>query len=60
MVAIKGMRMPNCCHWDCPLCNEDGGECILGSYDTKTDTTKERASDCPLLEIEKHKAESEE
>lgn len=59
MVAIKGMSMPSCCHWDCPLCNEDGDECMLGSYDTKTDTTKKRACDCPLVEIEERKAESE-
>ncbi len=52
MVAIKGMEeMPKCCHWDCPLCNEDGGACMLGAYETKTDTKKERASDCPLVEI---------
>ena len=52
MIEIKGMSMPNSCHWDCPLCNEDGGACMLGSYDSKTDTTKERASDCPLVEQE--------
>ena len=55
MVAIKDMEMPSCCHWDCPLCNEDGGECMLGSHDTKTDTYKERAKDCPLVEIEERK-----
>lgn len=37
------MEMPKCCHWDCPLCNEDGGACMLGAYDIKTDTKKERA-----------------
>ena len=54
MVAIKDMEtLPSCCHWDCPLCNEDGGECMLShSHDTKTDTYKERAKDCPLVEIE--------
>ena len=51
MIAIKGMEMPKCCHWDCPLCNEDGGACMLGAYDPKTDTKKERAKDCPLVEI---------
>ena len=56
MVAIKDMEtLPSCCHWDCPLCNEDGGECMLGSHDTKTDTTKERAKDCSLVEVEEHK-----
>ena len=55
MVAIKDMKMPSCCHWDCPLCNEDGGECMLCSHDTKTDTYKERAKDCPLVEIEERK-----
>lgn len=50
MVAID-MEMPKCCHWDCPLCNEDGGACILGAYEPKTDTKKERANDCPLVEI---------
>lgn len=50
MIAIN-MEMPKCCHWDCPLCNEDGGACMLGAYDTKTDTKKERAKDCPLAEI---------
>lgn len=51
MIAIKDMEMPKCCHWDCPLCNEDGGACMLGAYDPKTDTKKERAKDCPLVEI---------
>ena len=51
MIAIKGMEMPKSCHWDCPLCNEDGGACMLGVYDTKTDTKKERAKNCPLVEI---------
>lgn len=55
MVVIKDMEMPSCCHWDCPLCNEDGGECMLCSHDTKTDTYKERAKDCPLVEIEECK-----
>lgn len=50
MIAIN-MEMPKCCHWDCPLCNEDGGACMLGAYDSKTDTKKERAKDCPLIEI---------
>lgn len=50
MVAIS-MEMPKCCHWDCPLCNEDGGACMLGAYDPKTDTKKECAKDCPLVEI---------
>lgn len=50
MIAIN-MEMPKCCHWDCPLCNEDGGACMLGAYDTKTDTKKERAQDCPLVAI---------
>lgn len=50
MIAIN-MEMPKSCHWDCPLCNEDGGDCMLGAYDTKTDTKKERAKDCPLAEI---------
>lgn len=50
MVAID-MEMPKSCHWDCPLCNEDGGACMLGAYDPKTDTKKERAKDCPLVEI---------
>ena len=35
MIAIKDMETPKCCHWDCPLCNEDGGACMLGAYDTK-------------------------
>lgn len=51
MIAIKDMEMPKCCHWDCLLCNEDGGACMLGAYDAKTDTKKERAKDCPLVEI---------
>lgn len=52
MIVIKVMEeMPKCCHWDCPLCNEDGGACMLGAYDTKTDTKKERAKDCLLGEI---------
>lgn len=51
MIAIKDMEMPKCCHWDCPLCNEDGGACMLGAYDPKTDTKKERAKDCHLVEI---------
>lgn len=51
MIAIKDMEMPKCCHWDCPLCNEDGGACMLGAYDIKTDTKKERTKDCPLVEI---------
>ena len=57
MIAIKGMEIPKCCHWDCPLCNEDGGACVLGAYDTKTDTKKKRAKDCPLVEdvIEREK-----
>ena len=50
MIAIN-MEMPKCCHWNCPLCNEDGGACMLGAYDPKTDTKKERAKDCPLVEI---------
>ncbi len=50
MIAIKDMEMPKCCHWDCLLCNEDGGACMLGAYDLKTDTKKERAKDCPLVE----------
>lgn len=50
MIAIN-MEMPKCCHWDCPLCNEDGGACMLGVYEPKTDTKKERAKDCPLVEI---------
>ena len=51
MIAIKEIKMPKCCHWDCPLCLGDGGACMLGAYDPKTDTKKERASDCPLVEI---------
>ena len=51
MIGIKEMEMPKCCHWDCPLCNGDGGACMLGAYDNKTDTKKERAKDCPLVEI---------
>lgn len=51
MIAIKDMEMPKCCHWDCPLCNEDGGACMLDAYDSKADTKKERASNCPLVEI---------
>ena len=51
MIAIKDVEMPKSCHWDCPLCNEDGGSCMLGAYDPKTDTKKERAKDCPLVEI---------
>lgn len=50
MIAIN-MEMPKCCHWDCPLAREDGGACMLGAYDPKTDTKKERAKDCPLVEI---------
>ena len=50
MIAIN-IEMPKCCHWDCPLCNEDGGACMLGAYDQKTDTKKERAKNCPLVEI---------
>ena len=50
MIAIN-MEMPKCCHWDCPLCNDDGGACMLGAYDPKTDTKKERAKDCLLVEI---------
>lgn len=51
MIVIKDMEMPSCCHWDCPLAREDGGACMLDAYDAKTDTKKERASDCPLVEI---------
>jgi len=51
MIAIKGMEMPKCCHWDCDLVNEDGGACPFDVYETKTDTTKERMKDCPLIEI---------
>lgn len=51
MIAIKEMKMPKCCHWDCPLAREDGGACMIDAYDSKTDTKKKRASDCPLVEI---------
>lgn len=50
MIAIN-MEMPKCCHWDCPLAREDGGACMLGAYDPKTDTKKERAKNCPLVAI---------
>lgn len=51
MIAIKGLEMPKCCHWDCDLVNEDGGACPFDVYEPKTDTTKERAKGCPLIEI---------
>ena len=51
MIAIKGMEeIPKCCD-DCPLCNEYDHECGINGYDSKTDTTKERMKDCPLVEI---------
>ncbi len=53
MVAIKDMEMPKACY-RCPLLDGEYGTCnIIG--ETKIDMTKERASDCPLVEIEESK-----
>lgn len=47
-VILTGMDMPECCHWECQLCNEDGGACMAGAaYDKKTDTYG-----CPLKSID--------
>ena len=35
MIAIKGLEMPKCCHWDCDLVNEDGGACPFDVYEPK-------------------------
>ena len=48
MIAIKGMGMPSCCLWDCPLAREDGGACQLADVRTSDNG---RPKDCPLVEI---------
>ena len=51
-VIVTGMNMPKCCHWDCVLCREDGGACILGTYDKTTDTKVERPKECSLKSVD--------
>lgn len=51
-VIVTGMDMPECCHWDCELCREDGGACILGTYDEKADTKVVRPKSCPLKSVD--------
>lgn len=53
MVAIKDMEMPKCCFGNnpCPLANGETGTCNKLEFQEDCDTTEERPSNCPLVEI---------
>ena len=53
MIVIEGIDMPKECY-RCPLLDGEYGTCnIIG--ETKVDMTKERAKNCPLIEIQEQK-----
>jgi hypothetical protein len=51
-VVLTDMDIPECCQWECQLCNGDGGACILGVYDKKANVKIERPNGCPLKSID--------